>query len=224
MLNTQNENQFQPGAITYFYESGKRNIIEAAGVISSGKNDPGGKSYGIYQLASKTGTLQNFIVFFKKHFKNFTDNLSYLNVFDHLNLASAEFDDKWRWLALQAPIVFANIQHAFIAETHFNPLINYLYENNISQEKITPAIQESLWSLGVQHGKAKLILQRVLAELITIIDELTFINCLYKHRALYVQQLSSLNAQMKANICARYQKESAEIINTLILHHYVKQP
>ncbi len=95
--------------------------------------------------------------------------------------------------------------------------MQYLLEKKIQQEKLTPAIQESLWSLGVQHGKAITILQATLDELTTINNELEFINCLYKHRAAYVQQLTTLNAQMKSSLCARYKKESTEIIEVLVL-------
>jgi hypothetical protein len=68
----------------------------------------------------------------------------------------------------------------------------------------------------VQHRKARIILQLTLDELKTIADEKEFIYCLYKHRAAYVQQLPNLNPQMKQNLCARYQKECDEIIETLI--------
>ena len=38
------------------------------GLISSGKGDPGGKSYGCYQLSSKAGSLQDFIRWADRHY------------------------------------------------------------------------------------------------------------------------------------------------------------
>lgn len=216
MINIQEENQFQLGAITYFYESGKRNILDAVGVISTGINDPGGKSYGIYQFASRVGTLKNFIQFFNQNYAKYFKDNAFQNLFNNVVLASDEFDKKWQFLAAHATLIFGNIQHDFIAETHFNSLIQYLSARNIQQDQLTPAIQESLWSLGVQHRKAITILQTTLDELNTISDELEFIHCLYKHRAIYVQRLETLNALMKQSICARYQKECAEIIEVLV--------
>ncbi|MEO7404886.1 MAG: hypothetical protein ABIU95_14560, partial [Burkholderiales bacterium] len=44
------------GKLSAKYESGGR----ASGTVSSGKGDPGGVSYGSYQLSSKVGTAQKF--------------------------------------------------------------------------------------------------------------------------------------------------------------------
>ncbi len=91
MLNVQQENHFQLGAITYFYESGKRNILEAVGVISIGINDLGGKSYGIYQLASKVGTLGKFIQYFNKNYEKYFKDHLYRNIFNDVFFESYEF-------------------------------------------------------------------------------------------------------------------------------------
>lgn len=215
MMNVQDANPYQLGSITYFYESGKRNIYEAVGVISSGFNDPGGKSYGIYQLASKTDTLKNFIGFFKIKTAHYFDN-TLTGYFDTVVIASIEFDEKWRWLAKQFPIAFANIQHDFIAATHYDPLIKFFTDRNISADTISPALKEALWSLGVQHGKALMILENCYAEFNNVLDERSFIETLYKHRTKYVHHLTTLNETMKINICKRYEKECAEIIAMLI--------
>lgn len=216
MINHPDKNHYQLGTITYFYESGKRNIVEAVGIISSGAHDPGGKSYGIFQFASNTTTLKKFIDFFKQYAHQFFVDKNISKLFDEVKLAATDFDEKWRKLAVQAPHDFADIQRAFISESHFEPLFNYLVANNICPDKITPAIQEALWSLGVQHGKALMILRQTLNEVKTISDEQTFITHLYNNRAKYIQQLSTLNAHIKASLCARYEKEKAEIFVRLI--------
>jgi len=45
------------GALSAEFESGGR----GPGTVSSGKGDPGGVSYGIYQLSSKAGTVAGFL-------------------------------------------------------------------------------------------------------------------------------------------------------------------
>lgn len=216
MINSHDINQYQLGSITYFYETGKRNINEAVGVISDDAHDPGGKSYGIFQLAFKTGMLNKFIAFYQVTASQHFTDMTLLKIFDHVQIASKQFDEKWQWLAKNNSLIFAKLQHTFIAQMSFNPLIKYLTDQNIAHELITLAIKEAIWSLGVQHGKALLILQQSYADHKNLRDEVAFIKCLYKNRANYVNQLSSLQASMKKNICIRYDKECAEIIDKLI--------
>lgn len=212
----QDVNQYQLGSITYFYETGKRNINEAVGIISSGSHDPGGKSYGIYQLASSTGMLSQFIAFYQIKASQYFTDVTLIKIFDHVQIATNMFDEKWHWLAINNSLTFAKIQHAFIAQTLFDPLIKYLTDQNISKEHITLAIKEAIWSLGVQHGKALLILQQSYADHKNLKEEINFVKCLYRNRANYINQLSTLHESMKKNICIRYEKECAEIINKLI--------
>lgn len=179
-------------------------------------HDPGGKSYGIYQLASKTNALKDFIAFLRLKAQLFFENNNFNYFFDSIEIASQEFDEKWCWLAKQLPLAFAKIQHEFIASTHFDPLIQFLTDRNIALNDITPAIKEALWSLGVQHRKALIILEKCYSEFSNIQEEELFIKNLYQHRTNYVNQLTILNETMKRNISKRYEKECAEIIATLI--------
>lgn len=216
MINLQEVSQYQLGSITYFYETGKRNLNEAVGVISNDAHDPGGKSYGIFQLASKTSMLNKFIAFYQITASQYFTDITLVKIFDDVPIASNQFDEKWQRLAKNNSLIFAKLQHAFIAQMSFNPLIKYLTDQNIAHELITLAIKEAIWSLGVQHGKALLILQQSYADHTNLRDEVAFIKCLYKNRANYINQLSSLETAMKKNICIRYGKECAEIIEKLI--------
>jgi len=118
------------------FESGGR----GAGTISSGRGDYGGASYGTYQLASKTGTLQKYL-----------KQSGYGAQFAGLRPGTAEFNAKWRELAKNDPN-FGKSQHDFIKATHFDPAMAKLKEAGIDLSGRGRAVQDAIWSTSVQFG------------------------------------------------------------------------
>ena len=85
------------GKLSEKYESGGR----GPGTVSTGVGDPGGVSYGTYQLASRVGRADEFVA---KH---------YPDEFAGLKGGTAEFTAKWKALAAadpKAPAGFAGVQ------------------------------------------------------------------------------------------------------------------
>lgn len=103
------------GETSKLFESGKG----GAGTISGGNGDFGGASYGTYQLASKTGTLQQFL-----------KNSKYGDQFSGLKPGSPEFNARWKDVAKNDP-QFSAAQHDFIKATHFDPAMRMLNKNGI---------------------------------------------------------------------------------------------
>lgn len=130
------------GHIAAKYESGNAGV----GTISSGKGDPGGKSYGVFQMALKTGTLKKYI-----------RQSDYHRLFDRQRLGSKEFDRQWKNLAAKYARDFEDDQYEFIHQHHYAPVRRYATELGV---KNTPAINEALFSMGVQHGKATTVIWR----------------------------------------------------------------
>lgn len=131
------------GSLSAFHESGNAGV----GTVSSGKNDPGGVSYGRHQLASKTGTVQRYLKQskFKDEFKG-------------LKAGTPEFNAKWKQLAKEKPKEFAQDQDAFIKRTHYDEAANYA--EKLGFDMNDRGIQEMVFSGGVQHGGIKTILKR----------------------------------------------------------------
>lgn len=80
------------------YESGSG----GPATISSGVGDPGGISYGSYQLSTTKGTLAKYL--------KYSDN--YNHAFDGLKPKTEEFDQKWKELANNDP-QFHQSQHEY---------------------------------------------------------------------------------------------------------------
>src|SRR3990167_4788365 len=120
------------GSVSQKYESGNA----GPGMISSGRGDPGGVSYGTYQLASKTGTLNSFL-----------RQSGYSKDFQGLSPGTSGFNQQWKKLA-QDP-KFAEAQHSYIKRTHYDRMRT---KDDQLEYPDTDAVNEALWSMGVQHG------------------------------------------------------------------------
>ncbi|NYI18100.1 peptidoglycan hydrolase-like protein with peptidoglycan-binding domain [Xanthomonas arboricola] len=122
------------GRTSSSYESGGR----GAGTISTGKNDHGGVSYGTYQLSTSQGTLQEYL-----------DQSRYGSQFSGLVPKTDAFDEKWKSLANKDP-AFAQDQHDFIRETHYDKQVARLTAVGMDLNDRGPAVQDALWSTSVQ--------------------------------------------------------------------------
>lgn len=99
------------GAIAERFESGGR----GPGTVSSGAGDPGGISYGTYQLASRTGTLGRFL---SAEGARWAAELATGG-----KPGSAGFSAVWKAIARRDRAAFGAAQHGFIARTHYAPAI-----------------------------------------------------------------------------------------------------
>ncbi|WP_375402434.1 LysM peptidoglycan-binding domain-containing protein [uncultured Sphingomonas sp.] len=97
------------GGLSEVYESGNR----GSGTVSPGTNDPGGVSYGVYQLSTKAGTMQSFM---RNEGARWAGELAGAP-------GSRTFSDGWRAIAAREPEAFRAAQHSFIQRTHYEPAL-----------------------------------------------------------------------------------------------------
>jgi hypothetical protein len=126
------------GQVSRRYEGG------GPGTVSSGKGDPGGASYGSWQMSSapRGGTVGAFVV-----------SSSYKDQFVGLTPGSAEFTAVWKQLAQAQPQQFEQAQHDYIKSTLNDPLvasIKALCSVDVSTR--SAGLQDCTWSTAVQHG------------------------------------------------------------------------
>lgn len=133
------------GAIAERYESGGR----GPGTVSTGNGDPGGVSYGVYQLSSKAGTLQKFLA---NEGSAFAPSL-------RGDVGGAQFNADWKAAAARDPAGFRAAQHGFIERTHYQPTVDKVRDaTGLDLSTRHPAVREATWSTSVQHGGAKTLL------------------------------------------------------------------
>lgn len=134
------------GALSERFESGDR----GPGAVSSGAGDPGGVSYGIWQLSSRAGTAAAFVA---------AEGVRWRAEFAGTLPGSSQFTAAWREIAARQPEAFADAQHAFIERTHYRPAVAAVRQRTgLDLDTRHPAVRDASWSVAVQHGGAAGIL------------------------------------------------------------------
>ena len=138
------------GTLSAKYETGGR----GPGTVSTGAGDPGGVSYGSYQMASKMGTVQRFVA---------QAGFPWLTDFQNLKAGTAPFTACWKRIAAAQTDAFQNAQHGFIKKSHYDPLAaKILKEDGLDVNTRCRALQDVIWSTAVQHGGGTPIVHRAI--------------------------------------------------------------
>ncbi|XBS69021.1 hypothetical protein ABK905_21325 [Acerihabitans sp. KWT182] len=119
------------------YESAGR----GPGVISTGKGDHGGASYGSYQFSSKKGVVHKYVA--QSKFKH---------RFFGLQPATDEFNKVWKDIAKESEKLFLAEQWEFTKKTHYDVQISFLAKRGIAITHKRAAIHDMIWSTCVQYG------------------------------------------------------------------------
>ncbi|HEX5876362.1 MAG TPA: LysM domain-containing protein [Pyrinomonadaceae bacterium] len=136
------------GQLSAKYETGGR----GPGTVSTGAGDPGGVSYGSYQMATKMGTVAKFVS---------QPNFPWRNDFQNLTPGTAQFTAVWKRIAQEQTAAFQEAQHAYIKKTHYDLLAaKILAEAGLDVNTRSHALMDAVWSTAVQHGGASPIVCR----------------------------------------------------------------
>jgi hypothetical protein len=144
----------QLGHLSAKYETGGR----GPGTVSTGVGDHGGVSYGSYQMTSKNGdTVAHFVTWL---------DFPWCAEFAGLTPGSSPFTQKWKQIAANHPDRFQASQHAYIKQTHYDPLVMKIKQaTGLDVNSCSFALQNVIWSTAVQHGPNSSIVQRALSTL-----------------------------------------------------------
>ncbi len=138
------------GELSAKYETGGR----GPGTVSTGAGDPGGVSYGSYQMASKMGVPARFVS---------QAGFPWLSDFQGLKAGTAPFTACWKRIAAAETDAFQRAQHAFIKKSHYDQLAaKVLNEDGLDVNTRCRALQDVIWSTAVQHGGATPIIHRAI--------------------------------------------------------------
>jgi len=173
------------GALSERFESGGR----GAGAVSSGAGDPGGVSYGIWQLSSRTGTAAAFMA---------GEGAIWAADFAGARPGTPAFSATWQAVARRDGDGFAAAQRAFIARTHYCPAVAAVpREQGLDLDARHPAVRDAVWSVAVQHGGAA----RILGAAVVAADaacvradagyDRALVEAIYAERSAYVLRLAS---------------------------------
>ena len=140
------------GTLSAKFETGGR----GPGTVSTGSGDPGGVSYGSYQMATKTGTAARFVS---------QPNFRWRSDFQGLKPGTAAFTAKWKSIAATETSAFQQAQHEFIKKSHYDLLVaKILKEDRLDVNRRCGALQDAVWSTAVQHGGATPVVHNAMAK------------------------------------------------------------
>jgi len=143
------------GELSAKYETGGR----GPGTVSTGSGDPGGVSYGSYQMATKMGTVARFVG--QAGFK-------WANDFLGLAPGTAPFTACWKRIATNETDAFQRAQHAFIKKSHYDLLAaKILADDGLDVNTRSRAVQDVVWSTAVQHGGGTPIIHKALTNVMS---------------------------------------------------------
>lgn len=115
-------------------------------MVSSGVGDPGGVSYGSYQMATSRGVPKAFIETEGKH---------WASEFGGAAPGSAAFSAVWKTIGQREPAAFHAAQHDFIQRTHYRVLVDKLIALtgiDLHAPTHSHALRDVAWSTAVHHG------------------------------------------------------------------------
>jgi hypothetical protein len=142
------ESQAAIGELSAAFESG------TAGVNAIGYDKNGGTSYGTYQIASKPGTMKEFMNFLQEREPGWASRLKAAGA-ANTGSATGRMPDVWRSIAAADADKFGRLQREFIESTHYQPARDkILARTGVDMDTQPMAAREALWSTAVQHGPA----------------------------------------------------------------------
>lgn len=200
------------GSLSAKYETGGR----GPGVVSTGAGDPGGVSYGSYQMASKMGVVQRFVS---------QAGFPWAKEFQNLAAGSAQFTSVWKRIAAEETAAFQSAQHEFIKRSHYDLLAaKVLSEDALDVNTRSHALQNVIWSTAVQHGGASSIVHRAISTLSSATSDPTYdkqlISAIYAERGRKkpdgnLAYFSKSSPNVQAGVAKRFQNEEKDALAML---------
>lgn len=134
------------GFLSAQFESGNK------GIEAIGWDSTGGTSYGKYQIASKTGTMDRFLNYLDDKAPELAQRLRSAGPAETGGTTGA-MPKEWKSIATEMPEHFEKLQHGFIKGEHYDTARNMIRDKTgIDLETAPPIVKEVLWSTSVQHG------------------------------------------------------------------------
>jgi hypothetical protein len=127
------------------------------GTVSSGRRDPGGASFGSFQLSTNSGNVEAFVK--SIHAVSWSADLRGLKPSDPL------FKQRWQAIAAREPEAFRRAQQEYLAQARYYPAVDFVWkETGLDLDRRSDAVREAIWSTSGHHGDAETFLPQAVAD------------------------------------------------------------
>lgn len=131
------------GSLSATYESGKK------GSSAVGFDSTGGTSFGKYQIATRTGTMNKFLEYAKENNPEVYERLKAAGNPD--SGKNGAFAQEWKNLVAEGKM--GSMEHDFIKASHYDVAMGSVKDESLKKMiNDNPALQDVMWSTSVQHG------------------------------------------------------------------------
>lgn len=197
------------GILSARFESGNRSSA------AIGHDSTGGFSYGKYQIATKTGTMADFLNFCERTAPGIATPLKAAGGAAAAERGDEAFKTAWRDLAKGADLPKA--EHGFIEETHYAPFVKRLDAIGLHVARRTFALRNVCWSVAVQHGSGNNVVKNALDPLPDpqSLKDRDIIKAIYKERSNVNKYFSKSKKSVKDAVKNRFKEELADALEML---------
>ncbi|MEJ5300934.1 MAG: hypothetical protein WHS38_08090 [Thermodesulforhabdaceae bacterium] len=203
------------GELSRRFES-QSDPVAGAGTIGYDPN--GGTSYGIYQLSSKQGSVDQFIKFLETRRPDWANRLRAAGP-PNTGSTSGRFPSEWKAIARESPEEFAKLQQDFIRDRYFEPACAMIKsETGVDIHSEPKALQEMVWSMAVQHGVggAVTIFKRALRDVLAAgngqADRISREDIVEQVYALRSTKFSSSPSRIRQAVIRRFEEEKSIVL------------
>jgi hypothetical protein len=182
-----------------------------------GHDRVGGTSYGVYQISSRAGTMDDFLDFLSRENPAAAERLASAGPAD-TGSRQGTMPEVWRSLAAEDPEGFAELQHKFILESHLMPAAKRIAdETGVDVLSRGRALAEVLFSTAVQHGASgsASIFDRAVSEIGGLSGrdfDRELISKVYEHRS---TQFGSSSEAVQSAVKGRLRREQELALSML---------
>jgi hypothetical protein len=206
----------QPGQAELGKLSRRFEAADNPGAIGFDRN--GGWSYGLYQIASRVGTMETFLAFLGRTpaYQTHARRLKLAGGGAAARRGDAEFKRSWQELAVDP--VFAEAQHRFVRATHYEPFVARLASEGLDVRPRSVALNDVAWSVSVQHGPARTqIFSRPWRSLPPGErgDDAALIRAVYRERSRVEVYFASASAAERSAVLRRFDVERENALRML---------
>jgi hypothetical protein len=199
----------EPGDLLKHHESGTR----GPEAVSSGRGDPGGISYGTYQMSRNSGHAQAFV------------RRYYPDRFHGLRAGTPEFTRAWREVALADREGMIRNERIYMRETHYEPLVRRVEKDlHISVEGRSDAVRDMIWSVATQHGPNTRLVERAVRQARRVdperpLSDEAFIRAVYAERSRVrdgrMAYFPGCDSTVQASVARRFRNEEREVLDAM---------
>lgn len=197
------------------------------GIINnqSASKDAGGLSFGSFQIATKTGTMKDFLTYAQKENPKIFQKLERAGGNAGATTGSAQFQNEWKNIAAENPQEFHKLQESFIKNTHYEPQMKMLKKSGIDLSARSNAVQNVVFTMATSEGPgSKTILNALSGKDISKMSDREIITSIYDQKAATLKQTYKNSPELMPGLTKRYGKEGQERTTALSMLEQEQNP